>query len=65
MKVVINGKSEVGDYTTVGELLKLQDLDPRVVVVELNRKILSVTDFDSTLLREGDAVEIVQFVAGG
>lgn len=65
MEVVINGKNETGDYTTVGDLLRLRALDPSVVVVELNRKILAAADFDSTSLQEGDAVEIIQFVAGG
>ncbi len=65
MEVLINGKSQTGTYTTVGDLLRHQELDPHVVVVELNRKILPVADFDSTFLQEGDAVEIVQFVAGG
>lgn len=65
MEVVINGKNETGDYTTVGDLLRLRTLDPRAVVVELNRKILAAADFDSTSLQEGDAVEIIQFVAGG
>lgn len=65
MEVVINGRSEAGDFTTVGNLLRLQNLDPCVVVVELNRKILPAADFDRTFLKEGDTVEIVQFVAGG
>lgn len=65
MEVVINGKSEAGNYTTVGDLIRLQALDPCVVVVELNRKILAAADFDSTSLQEGDTVEIIQFVAGG
>lgn len=65
MEVIINGASEAGDYSTIRELLDRQGLDPRLVVVELNGKILPAADFDTTRLVEGDAVEIVQFVAGG
>lgn len=65
MEVIINGNSETGDYSSVLELLQRNSLDPHLVVVELNGKILPEADFSSTQLKEGDAVEIVQFVAGG
>lgn len=65
MDVTINGSTESGDYSTVSELLKRQGLDPKLVVVELNGKILPAADFATTNLVEGDSVEIVQFVAGG
>lgn len=64
MEIIINGESEAGDYSTVAELLTSRDLDPKLVVVELNGKILPKTDYDQPL-KEGDALEIVQFVAGG
>lgn len=64
MEVIVNGNSEAGDYTTVAELLARRDLDPKLVVVELNGQILPKTDYGQAL-KEGDAIEIVQFVAGG
>ena len=65
MEVIINGNSSMGNYSTISELLKSQGVDPKLVVVELNGKILPAGDFDTTKLKEGDVVEIVQFVAGG
>lgn len=65
MNVTINGSTEAGDYSTVAELLGQQGLDPKLVVVELNGKIVPAADFATTSLKEGDSVEIVQFVAGG
>lgn len=65
MEIIINGKNEAGNYTSVLELLNRNSLDPHLVVVELNGKILPEADFATTQLQEGDAVEIVQFVAGG
>lgn len=64
MEIIINGHSEAGDFSTVAELLAREDLDPKLVVVELNGQILPKTDYNRPL-QEGDAVEIVQFVAGG
>lgn len=64
MEIIINGKSEAGDFSTVADLLSREDLDPKLVVVELNGNILPKTDYKKPL-KDGDAVEIIQFVAGG
>lgn len=65
MEVIINGANQAGDFSTVAELLAKNDLDPKLVVVELNGSILPADEFATTRLRDGDTVEIVQFVAGG
>jgi thiamine biosynthesis protein ThiS len=46
-------------------LLNDLDIDPRRVAVEHNLIVLKRTAFDTTQLREGDQVEIVNFVGGG
>jgi thiamine-phosphate pyrophosphorylase len=62
----VNGKpEEVGEGTTVADFLAAKKLQPKLVVVELNGTILRRTDFDSTVLRAGDHVEVVHFVGGG
>lgn len=40
-------------------------VDPRTVAVEVNGRILHRTEFESTTLEEGDAVEVVRMVGGG
>lgn len=65
MEVIINGNTEFGDYSTVAELLNARNILPNTVVVELNGKILPATDFAITTLKEGDSLEIIEFVAGG
>lgn len=65
MNIVINGKSSAGDFGTVAELLEKEYLNPQVVVVELNGKILPADEYATRKLVEGDSVEIIQFVAGG
>ena len=64
MNIIINGNSEAGDYSTVENLLTERDLDPKLVVVELNGKVVPKTDYNQPL-KDGDSVEIIQFVAGG
>jgi thiamine biosynthesis protein ThiS len=66
MQVTINGQSrEVVNARTVEQLLGELELDPRAVVVELNRAIIRRPALADTLVRDGDEVEIVHFVGGG
>lgn len=62
----VNGKErEVQSGLSVHELVESFDLNPRLIVVELNREILSRDQFKDVQVSEGDAVELVHFVGGG
>jgi thiamine-phosphate pyrophosphorylase len=62
----VNGKPEtLAEGATVADFLTAKALQAKLVVVELNGTILPRADFDSTLLRAGDQVEVVHFVGGG
>ena len=50
---------------TVTELLAHLSIDPRRVAVEHNLVVVKRGAFESTMVREGDQVEIVNFVGGG
>ncbi len=66
MQLMINGEPRtVAHAETVARLLAELSLDPRAVVVELNRVIIRRPALESTPLAEGDNVEIVHFVGGG
>ena len=62
----INGEEkEIEDGLKLTQLLDNLGIRPGRVVVELNRNVLSRDVHGTTLLREGDSLEIVQFVGGG
>ena len=66
MQITLNGDAhEVAQPLTVAELLAQLDIDPRRVAVEHNLIVLKRDTFGTTMVREGDAVEIVNFVGGG
>jgi sulfur carrier protein len=66
IRVHVNGKDrEVSSGLSVTGLLESFDLDPRLVVVELNREILARESFPTVQVCEGDRVELVHFVGGG
>ena len=64
--VTINGETRrVPGPGTLLELLQHLGLDPRMVVVELNREIVRRPRLGETSLSPGDEVELVHFVGGG
>ena len=66
IQVQVNGKErEVQSGLSVHELVESFDLNPLLIVVELNREILSRDQFKDVRVSEGDAVELVHFVGGG
>lgn len=66
MHITLNGDAhEVAGPLTVTELLAQLSIDARRVAVEHNLVVLKRHTFDTTLVREGDSVEIVNFVGGG
>jgi sulfur carrier protein len=66
LQITLNGDGyEVAGPLTVTELLTRLDVDARRVAVEHNLVVLKRDAFDRTTVREGDAVEIVNFVGGG
>lgn len=66
MKLMINGnETELQDGLTVTGLLQSLRIDPGRVAVEVNMTIIKKCDLESHLLKDGDTVEIVNFVGGG
>ncbi|MGH2557775.1 MAG: sulfur carrier protein ThiS [Thermomicrobiales bacterium] len=64
--LTINGKPvELNEGTTISAFLTTKGLTERMVVVELNGSVLHRTVFSSTVLRDGDQVEMVHAVGGG
>ncbi len=66
MVIRINGKdNEVAPDLSVAQLLEDLEIRPGRVVVELNAEVVSRDAHGATQLKDGDEVEIVQFVGGG
>ncbi|MBQ8314388.1 MAG: sulfur carrier protein ThiS [Lachnospiraceae bacterium] len=50
---------------TVTEYLATTNYDPKRIAVERNGDIVFKSQYDVTVLEEGDSLEIVSFVGGG
>ncbi len=66
MKLMVNGDPvEVPDGTSIRALVERLGLTQGPVAVEKNQEVVPRAEHESTLLAEGDVVEIVHFVGGG
>jgi sulfur carrier protein len=65
MEITVNGDRVAIEGMSVLDFLLTTEIDPARVAVELNLDILPKSDYSTTMLRDGDRLEIVQFVGGG
>ena len=66
MTIQLNGERyELPEPLTVDALLTRLDIDARRVAVELNEYVVRKVAYADTVVNDGDAVEVVNFVGGG
>jgi thiamine biosynthesis protein ThiS len=66
MTITLNGDPhELQAPLSVSALLAQLEIDARRVAVELNLDVVKKAAYDSSVIKEGDEVEIVNFVGGG
>ena len=66
MRIFLNGESQdIAEGTTVEALVLSMTDDPRGIAIERNLEIVPKAEHAETLLRDGDRLEVVQFVGGG
>jgi len=66
LTIRLNGEPyDIAGPVTISALLAALNIDPRIVAVEHNVVVVKRQQYDETMIREGDEVEIVRFVGGG
>jgi len=66
MRVTVNGDvRELRDGVSVEEFVRELGFAARCIAVALNLDVLPRAEYGTRRLREGDVVEIVQFIGGG
>jgi thiamine biosynthesis protein ThiS len=66
MRLFINGdEKSFADPLSLAQLIEQLGMKGDRVAVELNREIVSRSQWSETSLRDGDRLEIVHFVGGG
>ena len=66
MQVYINGEpKELADNASLAEVISHLDFPVTRIAVELNRSVIRRANWETTIVQEGDRLEIVHFVGGG
>ncbi|MGE4518684.1 MAG: sulfur carrier protein ThiS [Desulfobacteraceae bacterium] len=66
MIIILNGKAEeVPKEITLNDFLKSKDADFDEIVVELNESVIETENYNKTILKENDRLEVLRFVGGG
>ncbi|MDP3042710.1 MAG: sulfur carrier protein ThiS [Candidatus Omnitrophota bacterium] len=66
MKVRINGEDlDFSSLVSIAEFIIQRKIRPETVVVEHNGVILDRDKWESTMLKENDALEVLSFFGGG
>ena len=66
INIYVNGKSKnIKDEQSVLSLLQLLNLNKNNIAVEINREIISKSDYNIYIIKENDKIEIVNFIGGG
>lgn len=64
--ITLNGdQTKITDGMTVTELLTQKQFRIALVAVEYNGRILKKNEYDTTVLKSGDIIEVVSFMGGG
>jgi len=66
LHIQVNGESqELPDGSTIEDLVRILSLPVTRIAIELNKNVARRAEWATTILAEGDRVEIVHFVGGG
>ena len=66
MIVIVNGETqEITEGTTMQQLLKLLQLEGKVMAAAVNMEIVKQNVWDQYVLNDGDKLELLDFVGGG
>lgn len=63
--LIVNGEEKNIAGMTLGEYLRAEGRDPVRIAVMINESIVPKSSYETTVLSDGDTVEIVGFVGGG
>jgi len=66
MKIVVNGQDrEFRENATLLDILKELSLEDKVMAAAVNMNIVKQDDWKSYIIKDGDKLELLDFVGGG
>ena len=67
MKVLLNNREEefIKESITVNEMLLLKKFSYKMRIIKINGILISKEEYDSTIIHEGDNVQMLYLMSGG
>ena len=66
MNIILNGKQfSIDKKMSIKDILVQNNIGEKNIVVEVNKEIISRSQWDQTILKENDQIEIITAVGGG
>lgn len=66
MDIILNGEPKaIKQNSNISDLIQLMDLGEARIAVELNLEIVPRSEHVTTILKEGDTLEVVHAIGGG
>lgn len=65
MKIVVNAQQIDTDAKTLYELILELKVENKIMAAAINMEVVKKTKWQEALLKEGDKVELLNFVGGG
>jgi sulfur carrier protein len=67
MKITLNNKVEqfVEDSLTIPQLLKVKNFTFKMLVIKVNGTLVKKSDYEATVIRDGDQVVVIHLISGG
>jgi len=67
MRISLNNRSEElrENRLTVTELLRTKNFTFKMLIIRINGQLIRKPDYDSTLIVDGDDVQVLHLISGG
>ena len=67
MRIILNNREEEvsPDSLSVSQLLKLRKLSFRMRIIKINGHLIPRENYDSTIINDGDKVQVIYLMSGG
>jgi sulfur carrier protein len=67
MKILLNNREDIidSDEITVTELLKVKKMTFRMRIIKINGTLIEKNMYDTTIIKDGDNVQVIYLMSGG
>jgi sulfur carrier protein len=67
MKIILNNREEelTGERMTITRMLELKKFTFRMRIIRVNGKLIPRDEYDSTMVNNGDNIEMIYLMSGG